>query len=49
MVQSIEPIHGADVWVNGGYFCLRDTVFDVINEGEELVEQPFQRLMKERS
>jgi glucose-1-phosphate cytidylyltransferase len=48
VVQSIEPIHGADVWVNGGYFCLRNSVFDVINEGEELVEQPFQRLLKER-
>jgi glucose-1-phosphate cytidylyltransferase len=48
MVQSIEPIHGADVWVNGGYFCLRNSVFDVLNEGEELVEQPFQRLLKER-
>ena len=34
--------------VNGGYFCLRSSVFDVINEGEELVEQPFQRLLKDR-
>ena len=30
MVQSIEPIHSADVWVNGGYFCLRNSVFDAI-------------------
>jgi glucose-1-phosphate cytidylyltransferase len=48
VVQSIEPIHSADVWVNGGYFCLRNSVFDVIEEGEELVEQPFQRLLKQR-
>jgi glucose-1-phosphate cytidylyltransferase len=48
VVQSIEPIHGADVWVNGGYFCLRNSVFEVMHEGEELVEQPFQRLVKER-
>jgi len=44
-VRSIEPIHGADIWVNGGYFCLRNDVFDAIQEGEELVEQPFQRLL----
>jgi glucose-1-phosphate cytidylyltransferase len=45
VVRSIEPIHGADIWVNGGYFCLRNDVFDAIQEGEELVEQPFQRLL----
>jgi glucose-1-phosphate cytidylyltransferase len=47
-VQSIEPISRSDVWVNGGFFCLRNSIFDVINEGEELVEQPFQRLLVKR-
>lgn len=45
VVRSIEPIHRSDIWVNGGYFCLRNEVFDAMNEGEELVEQPFQRLL----
>jgi glucose-1-phosphate cytidylyltransferase len=45
VVRSIEPIHSADIWVNGGYFCLRNDIFDAMNDGEELVEQPFQRLL----
>src|SRR5260221_274150 len=45
LVRSIEPIHSSDVWVNGGYFCLRNDVFDAMQEGEELVEKPFQRLL----
>lgn len=44
-VERIESMNKADVWINGGYFCLRNTIFDVMNEGEELVEQPFQRLL----
>jgi glucose-1-phosphate cytidylyltransferase len=34
--------------VNGGYFIFRREIFDYINEGEELVEQPFNRLLAER-
>lgn len=35
-------------WVNSGFFCLRKEIFDVIEEGDELVEQPFQRLIARR-
>jgi len=35
-------------WVNSGFFCLRQEIFDVIEEGDELVEQPFQRLIERR-
>jgi glucose-1-phosphate cytidylyltransferase len=48
VVQSIAPISKSDVWVNGGFFCLRNSVFDVLHEGEELVEEPFQRLMAKK-
>ena len=34
--------------INGGYFVLRPRIFDYIQEGEELVEQPFARLIAER-
>ena len=34
--------------VNAGYFVLRKSIFDYINFGEELVIEPFQRLMKEK-
>jgi glucose-1-phosphate cytidylyltransferase len=36
------------LWINGGYFVLRSDIFDYIKEGEELVEQPFLRLIGER-
>jgi glucose-1-phosphate cytidylyltransferase len=37
-----------EVWINGGYFVLRPQIFDYLREGEELVEQPFGRLIAER-
>ena len=33
--------------VNGGYFVLRHEIFDYMREGEELVQEPFQRLAAE--
>jgi glucose-1-phosphate cytidylyltransferase len=33
--------------VNGGYLIFRQEIFDYIGEGEELVEQPFQRLIED--
>jgi glucose-1-phosphate cytidylyltransferase len=34
--------------INGGYFVCGQQIFDYIREGEELVEQPFGRLIAER-
>jgi glucose-1-phosphate cytidylyltransferase len=34
--------------INGGFFVLRKEVFDYMNENEELIVQPFQRLMTKR-
>ena len=36
------------LWINGGYFVLRREIFDYIEEGDELVEQPFGRLIEQR-
>ena len=44
-VSSIDPMSRSNTWVNGGFFCLRQSIFDVMREGEELVDQPFQRLL----
>jgi glucose-1-phosphate cytidylyltransferase len=33
--------------VNGGFFVFRSSIFDYMREGEELVLQPFRRLMWE--
>ena len=46
-VNSIEDIQEADVWINGGFFVFKHDVLDVIREGEELVEEPFRRLIAE--
>ena len=44
-VQSIEPASRSGLRINGGYFVLRREIFDFIRPGEELVEQPFRRLI----
>ncbi|MCB9298505.1 MAG: glucose-1-phosphate cytidylyltransferase [Lewinellaceae bacterium] len=48
VVTSIAPIANSDLWVNTGYFIFRQEIFDYINYGEELVAEPFQRLIRER-
>ncbi len=48
VVQGIDPISGADVWINGGYFVFRRGIFDYMRAGEELVAEPFQRLIAEQ-
>ena len=45
LVSGIAPLSGDGALVNGGYFILRREIFDDIQEGEELVEKPFQRLI----
>jgi len=45
IVTAMEPVSQSDAWVNGGYFCLRKEIFDHIEDGDELVEKPFARLM----
>jgi glucose-1-phosphate cytidylyltransferase len=34
--------------VNGGFFVLRNEIFNYIEEGDELVDQPFNRLIEAR-
>ena len=44
----ISPMADAELLINGGYFVLRRDIFDYIEKGDELVEQPFQRLIERR-
>jgi glucose-1-phosphate cytidylyltransferase len=46
-VTGIHESRTADLWINGGFFVLKQEIFDHIEEGEELVYEPFERLMKE--
>lgn len=45
-VHSVEDIQQADVWINGGFFVLHRDILDSIQPGEELVEEPFERLIE---
>ena len=47
-VSGIRHISQAGVWMNGGYFVFRKDIFNYIRDGEELVEEPFQRLIQKR-
>lgn len=44
-VTGILDIGKTDTWINGGFFIFRNSIFDYINEGEELVVEPFHRLI----
>jgi glucose-1-phosphate cytidylyltransferase len=45
VVNSITGLERSDIWVNGGYFILRRDIFDFIRDGDELVHEPFRRLI----
>jgi len=47
-VQSIEAIRHADVWMNAGYFVLNREIFHEMRSGDELVVEPFERLIQKQ-
>jgi glucose-1-phosphate cytidylyltransferase len=47
-VAAIEELTQSNVWINGGFFVLRHDLFDYLEEGEDLVEEPFRRLIEEQ-
>jgi glucose-1-phosphate cytidylyltransferase len=46
-VQRFRSSDRSDIWINGGYFIMRPEIFDYMREGEELVLDPFERLIKD--
>ncbi|MCC6421959.1 MAG: glucose-1-phosphate cytidylyltransferase [Phycisphaerales bacterium] len=44
-VKQIRPASQCGLRINGGYFILKQSIFDYIREGDELVVEPFQRLI----
>jgi len=48
VVTGFRDIVDAGVRVNGGFFVFRQDIFRYIEEGDELVLEPFQRLLRER-
>jgi glucose-1-phosphate cytidylyltransferase len=47
-VASLQPVTESNLLINGGFFALRQDIFDYMEPGEELVLEPFARLIKER-
>jgi glucose-1-phosphate cytidylyltransferase len=46
IVSAIQHVAQSNMWINGGYFIFRKEIFKYINEGEELVQEPFSRLIE---
>jgi glucose-1-phosphate cytidylyltransferase len=47
-VKSLSPVRKSSVWINGGFFIFKKEIFDYMREGEELVQEPFYRLIEDR-
>jgi glucose-1-phosphate cytidylyltransferase len=45
-VTRLEHVARSPLRINGGYFALRQEIFEVMNPGEELVLEPFVRLIE---
>lgn len=48
-VTGICELRRSDIWINGGFFVFRREIFDYMNPGEELVREPFQRLIERKA
>ena len=47
-VTALEDIAQSALRINGGFFALRRSIFDEMNPNEELVVEPFARLIQRR-
>jgi glucose-1-phosphate cytidylyltransferase len=45
-VDSVCALSQSDIWINGGFFVFRREIFRYIRQGEELVREPFRRLIE---
>lgn len=46
-VERFRTSDTSEIWINGGYFVFRKGIFDYMREGEELVLDPFARLIED--
>jgi glucose-1-phosphate cytidylyltransferase len=49
LVQEIRTMDRSDIMINGGYFVFKRSIFDYIKDGEELVQEPFHRLIEKNN
>ena len=48
LVSGIQDLNKSDIRINGGYFIFKKEIFDYIKEREELVHEPFRRLVDQK-
>jgi glucose-1-phosphate cytidylyltransferase len=48
LVTEVCALGHSSTWINGGFFVMRKEIFDYIGPGEELVREPFQRLIDQK-
>ena len=48
LVSDIRSIGSGDFRINGGFFIFKKKIFDYLGEKEELVSEPFRRLVAEK-
>ncbi|MFZ1804142.1 MAG: sugar phosphate nucleotidyltransferase [Nitrospira sp.] len=48
LVSGLEEMSRSSLRINGGYMLFTAAIFDFMQPGEELVQEPFQRLIKQQ-
>jgi glucose-1-phosphate cytidylyltransferase len=48
-VSGICELSRSDIWINGGFFVFRKEIFAYIQPGDELVREPFGRLIEKKA
>jgi glucose-1-phosphate cytidylyltransferase len=48
-VEKIEFVQDTNFYINGGYFVFKKELFNYMKDGEELVCEPFERLIAENN
>ena len=48
LVADIQEMERSNIRINGGYFIFKKEIFNYMKEGEELVREPFRRLVSEK-
>jgi glucose-1-phosphate cytidylyltransferase len=48
-VTDICKLSSTDIWINGGFFIMRNEIFKYMQPGEELIREPLQRLIEKKA
>ncbi len=47
VVQNIQAIASSGTWMNGGFFVLSTEFFNYLKPGQEMIDEPFQKLISD--